>query len=246
MHARRGRPINPMHMQGLDFGGGSRAGGRAAISADELAEVYDIMLTHGFREEHVQRALQACTAPAFLPAACSLIMVPWRVVVLIKRAAQAVSREGVVSEEAVLDWLCLHVDPGALPRRFAGAARSLRASAGIRVVAKADEQAAALKRCSASPCCSSLCSADVLEHGSAMSLLFLRTWSAERAEMLVFASLLFQQGALARKLLHSMQGCAEAAAQHAGLVTPLLGVSTGSRRTGWRWRPPGQQRCSRS
>ena len=52
-----------------------------------------------------------------------------------------------MSEEAVLDWLCLHVDPAALPRRFAGAARSAAAGAGVRVVAKADEQAAALRRC---------------------------------------------------------------------------------------------------
>lgn len=54
---------------------------------------------------------------------------------------------GGACEAALLDWLCVHVEPGALPRRFAGAARSLKAGAGIKVVAKADEEAAAARRC---------------------------------------------------------------------------------------------------
>lgn len=53
---------------------------------------------------------------------------------------------GEVSEEAVLDWLCLHLDPADMPRRFAGAAQSRAAAAGIKVVAKADEAAAAARR----------------------------------------------------------------------------------------------------
>ena len=51
------------HAQGLDLGGGGKSGGRGGrASVEELAEVYDIMLTHGFREEHVQQALQASEA----------------------------------------------------------------------------------------------------------------------------------------------------------------------------------------
>ena len=46
---------------------------------------------------------------------------------------------GEVSEEAALDWLCLHVDPTQLPRRFAGNARGRAAAAGVKVLAKADE-----------------------------------------------------------------------------------------------------------
>lgn len=62
-----------------------------------------------------------------------------------KRPLQALAG-GDASEEAVLDWLCLHLDPADLPRRFAGAAQSRAAAAGIRVVAKADEAAAAARR----------------------------------------------------------------------------------------------------
>ncbi len=44
--------------QGLDLGKGKarQLGGRA--TADELAQVYDTMLGHGFKKEHVQQALQ--------------------------------------------------------------------------------------------------------------------------------------------------------------------------------------------
>lgn len=47
-----------------------------------------------------------------------------------------------------MDWLCLHLDPTDLPRRFAGAAQSrAAAAAGIKVVARADEAAASARRC---------------------------------------------------------------------------------------------------
>ena len=46
---------------------------------------------------------------------------------------------GEVSEEAALDWLCLHVDPAQLPRRFAGHARGRAAAAGVKVLATADK-----------------------------------------------------------------------------------------------------------
>jgi hypothetical protein len=59
---------------------------------------------------------------------------------------QAAAAGGDASEQAVLDWLCLHVDPADLPRRFAGAAASRAAPASIKVVSKADEAAAAARR----------------------------------------------------------------------------------------------------
>ena len=149
------------------------AEGEASLSAEELAEVYDLMLTHGFREAHVQ---QACRRGPARSAACIMRCIQHaqtllHVCVLDSSAifllnqgsiptpspvlfgprgackryavAQAVFKEGAVAEEAALDWLCVHVDAAGLPRRFAGAARSLAAGAGIRVVAKADEEAAA-------------------------------------------------------------------------------------------------------
>ena len=65
MHA---LPKRAHHAQGLDFGGGggSSGGSGGKASVEELAEVYDIVLTHGFREEHVQQALQARGAAAAL------------------------------------------------------------------------------------------------------------------------------------------------------------------------------------
>ena len=52
-----------------------------------------------------------------------------------------------MSEEALLDWLCLHVDPADLPKRFVGESLSRKAAAGIKVMAKADEELAAQRRC---------------------------------------------------------------------------------------------------
>ena len=52
-----------------------------------------------------------------------------------------------MSEEALLDWLCLHVDAADLPKRFVGESVSRKAAAGIKVMAKADEQRAAQRRC---------------------------------------------------------------------------------------------------
>ena len=63
----------------------------------------------------------------------------------VKRPVQALAG-GDASEEAVLDWLCLHLDPADLPRRFAGAAQSRAAAAGLRVVGQAAEAAAAARR----------------------------------------------------------------------------------------------------
>ena len=51
-----------------------------------------------------------------------------------------------MSEEALLDWLCLHVDAADLPKRFVGESVSRKAAAGIKVMAKADEQRAAQRR----------------------------------------------------------------------------------------------------
>jgi hypothetical protein len=51
-----------------------------------------------------------------------------------------------MSEEALLDWLCLHVDPADLPKRFAGESMSRRAAAGIKVMSIADEEVAAQRR----------------------------------------------------------------------------------------------------
>ena len=51
-----------------------------------------------------------------------------------------------MSEEALLDWLCLHVDPADLPKRFVGESLSRKAAAGIKVMAKADEELAAQRR----------------------------------------------------------------------------------------------------
>ena len=51
-----------------------------------------------------------------------------------------------MSEEALLDWLCLHVDPADLPKRFAGESMSRRAAAGIKVMSIADDKVAAQKR----------------------------------------------------------------------------------------------------
>ena len=48
-----------------------------------------------------------------------------------------------ITQEAALDWICLHVDPAHLPRRFAGSARSHAAAAGVRVLAKAEKRARA-------------------------------------------------------------------------------------------------------
>ena len=53
-----------------------------------------------------------------------------------------------MSEEALLDWLCLHVDAADLPKRFVGESVSRKAAAGIKVMSKADEQRAAQRRCS--------------------------------------------------------------------------------------------------
>jgi len=51
-----------------------------------------------------------------------------------------------MSEEALLDWLCLHVDPADLPKRFVGESQSRKAAAGIKVMAIADEKLAAQRR----------------------------------------------------------------------------------------------------
>lgn len=51
-----------------------------------------------------------------------------------------------MSEEALLDWLCLHLDPADLPKRFVGESTSRKAAAGIKVMAKADEELAAQRR----------------------------------------------------------------------------------------------------
>ncbi len=56
-----------------------------------------------------------------------------------------------MSEEALLDWLCLHVDPADLPKRFVGESLSRKAAAGIKVMAKADEELAAQRRCDRVP-----------------------------------------------------------------------------------------------
>ena len=56
-----------------------------------------------------------------------------------------------MSEEALLDWLCLHVDAADLPKRFVGESVSRKAAAGIKVMAKADEQRAAQRRCTSYP-----------------------------------------------------------------------------------------------
>ena len=56
-----------------------------------------------------------------------------------------------MSEEALLDWLCLHVDAADLPKRFVGESVSRKAAAGVKVMAKADEQRAAQRRCSPNP-----------------------------------------------------------------------------------------------
>ncbi|BDA49474.1 Putative ATP-dependent RNA helicase DHX57 at C-terminar half [Coccomyxa sp. Obi] len=102
-------------LKGLDIISSKAKNPAGKATAEELAQVYDTMLGHGFKKEHVQQALQSLAG-------------------------------GNISEEAVLDWLCLHVDPADLPRRFAGAAQSRAAAAGIKVVAKADEAAAAARR----------------------------------------------------------------------------------------------------
>ena len=52
-----------------------------------------------------------------------------------------------MSEGALLDWLCLHLDPEDLPKRFAGESLSRRVANGIKVMAKADEELAAQRRC---------------------------------------------------------------------------------------------------
>ena len=52
-----------------------------------------------------------------------------------------------MSEEALLDWLCLHVDPADLPKRFVGESISRKAAAGIKVMSIADEELAAQRRC---------------------------------------------------------------------------------------------------
>ncbi|CAL8464644.1 g4179 [Coccomyxa elongata] len=98
---------------GVSSSKASNPAGKA--TAEELARVYDTMLGHGFKKEHVQQALQSLAG-------------------------------GDISEEAVLDWLCLHLDPADMPRRFAGAAQSRAAAAGIKIVAKANEAAAAARR----------------------------------------------------------------------------------------------------
>ena len=56
MHGLEFQGVNGL--QGLDLGKGRTKplGGKA--TADELAQVYDTMLGHGFRKEHVQQALQ--------------------------------------------------------------------------------------------------------------------------------------------------------------------------------------------
>lgn len=59
---------------------------------------------------------------------------------------QAVAGKGDMSEDVLLDWLCLHVDPAELPRRFAGNAPSRAAPSSIKVVSKADEAAASARR----------------------------------------------------------------------------------------------------
>ena len=56
-----------------------------------------------------------------------------------------------MSEEALLDWLCLHVDATDLPKRFVGESVSRKAAAGIKVMAKADEQRAPQRRFSFHP-----------------------------------------------------------------------------------------------
>jgi hypothetical protein len=51
-----------------------------------------------------------------------------------------------ITEEAALDWLCLHLDPKDLPRRFAGVSHLRNGAGPVRLVAKADPNAAA-RRC---------------------------------------------------------------------------------------------------
>ncbi|KAK9832693.1 hypothetical protein WJX81_000845 [Elliptochloris bilobata] len=47
----------------------------------------------------------------------------------VRQALQALAGSEI-TQEAALDWICLHVDPARLPRRFAGNARSHAAAAG--------------------------------------------------------------------------------------------------------------------
>eukprot|EP00884_Botryococcus_braunii_P002000 jgi/Botrbrau1/11800/Bobra.0224s0007.1 len=60
----------------------------------------------------------------------------------IQQALQALAGQRI-TEDAALDWLCLHLDPKELPRRFAGNAGSRSTAGPVRVLAKADPRAAA-------------------------------------------------------------------------------------------------------
>ncbi|DBA76164.1 TPA: hypothetical protein ACH3X1_009895 [Trebouxia sp. C0004] len=62
----------------------------------------------------------------------------------IQEALQAVPMEQM-SEATVLDWLCLHVDPANLPRRYAGGVQSRAAASGLKLVAKAKASKPAAK-----------------------------------------------------------------------------------------------------
>lgn len=58
-----GRIVEDRHgiVQGLDIGKSTVRGQGREATADELLQVYDTMLGHGFKKEHVQQALQVRT-----------------------------------------------------------------------------------------------------------------------------------------------------------------------------------------
>jgi hypothetical protein len=58
-----------------------------SASADDLADIYDGLIAHGFQTDDIQAAMESVAHPTM---------------------------------ETALDWLCMHVPPARMPKRFEG------------------------------------------------------------------------------------------------------------------------------
>ena len=47
-------------LQGLDIKPAAASSGGRRAGAEQIGEVYDRLVTHGFQQQHVQQALQVC------------------------------------------------------------------------------------------------------------------------------------------------------------------------------------------
>lgn len=114
--ARQQQPITPSPQRDLE---------------QHYSSLYDTLLEHGFEVQQVQPALAALHSSSTSPQGLSS---HWASTTAAAGAA-AGAGAAAVGLEAALDWLCLNVPPGQLPRRFIGSSTAHLAagSEGVKV-----------------------------------------------------------------------------------------------------------------